>query len=164
MNKTIIFIILRVCSFIAIAFYVLHSFKLNEFNFMIDNGEITFEKYMTLKSGINSYLYILPIFLIVDGFYNLTNKKKRIDGTIRMKEYILPEFNHSDERESVLTGKAAKAGLAIILFYTMLVLVSYVFILMSTIPIATFMIFATASIPIVGLIAYYGSYRYYYTK
>ena len=35
-----------------------------------------------------------------------------------MKEMILPEFNSSDEREAVITGKAAKDALSAILIFT----------------------------------------------
>ena len=35
-----------------------------------------------------------------------------------MKEMILPEFNSNDEREAVITGKAAKDALSAILIFT----------------------------------------------
>lgn len=159
-----VFIILRILSFIAVGFYVFHAFKIAEFNTLLDNQLISFEEYIALRNNIYFYLFFLPIFFLIDGTYNLFNKKKRQDGTINMREFLLPEFNHSDEREAVLTGKAAKASLAVILYYTIFVLVSYILFLYSTTPATHYMIFATVSIPIVGLVTYYSSYRYYYAK
>ena len=139
-------------------------FKFAEFDRLIENGIISFDEYVKLKDSVRPYFYILPIFFAMDGINNLLNKKKRQDGTVNMREFLLPEFNHSDEREAVLTGKSAKAALAVVLFYTVFILLSYSLFTNSQIPATTYMIFATASIPIVGLLTYYLSYRYYYAK
>lgn len=138
------------------------NFKLIEWNQLLDNGEILFDEYESLRKNSQTYNLLILFLFILYSFLNLRNKKQRIDRDISLREYILPEFNHSDERESVLTGKAAKAGLAITFVYSILVLSSFIF--PSNENRLYFMLFGTASIPIVGLISYYISYRYYYSK
>ena len=164
MKKLPVAIILRIFSLIAIGFYVFHMFKLAEFYLLLDQKQISFEQYMDLKASIRGLAFLLPLFFLIDGFYSLIKMKRRKDGTINMREFLLPEFNYDDEREAELTGKAAKASLAVIFIYTIFVLLSYVLFLNTTIPVTFYMIFATVSIPIVGLITYYASYRYYFAK
>lgn len=154
----------RILFFVAIALYIYHFFKLNEFNLLFDTREIEFTEYDALRKSIIPYQFALMIFIIFSSIVNFKNKKLRADGRINLREYLLPEFNHSDERESTLTGKAAKASLAIIIAYTGILLFSYALLIDTFKTMPSLVIFTTASIPIVGLIAYYLSYRYYYAK
>lgn len=164
LKKLSMFVILRSLSLLAVGFYVFHAFKIAEFNLLLEQKHISFEKYIELRDSVLFYQWFLPIIFLIDTIYNLINRKKRPDGTINMREVLLPEFNHRDEREAELTGKAAKASLAVIPFYTVFVLLSTVLILTSTITGLHYLTFAIITIPIFGLIVYYFSYRYYYAK
>lgn len=164
MNKFPVAIIVRILLFIAIGFYVFHGFKVAEFESLLEQKSISFEKYIELRDGIRFYLLFFPLFFLIDGLYSWRKYKKRPDGRIILREFLLPEFNYDDEREAELTGKAAKASLAGLLIYTAFISLSYVLVIYSEFPATTYMIFATLSIPIVGLIIYYTSYRYYHAK
>ncbi|MEK4714283.1 MULTISPECIES: hypothetical protein [Sporosarcina] len=82
-----------------------------------------------------------------------------------MKEMIFPEFYSNDEREAVITERAAKDALSAILLFTPIALVAMAlalifegkFRLMVSLLIAS-------SIPIAGMIAYYFSYRHHYLR
>lgn len=160
----IVGIILRILSIISIALYVYYNFKIDEFNSLIDNGEIALAEYNELKNSIRFYVYAPIIFLIVDGFFSISIKKNRADRNISFREYMLPEFNYADERESVLTGKAARISLAVIIVYTTLLLFSYIFFVDVFNITPLLLVLTTTSTPIIGLIIYYLSYRYYYLK
>lgn len=165
MNKFPLAIIIRTLLFIAIGFHVLHAFKVAEFESLLEQRIISFERYIELRDGIRYYLLFFPLCLLINVLYSWRkSKRRRSDGRIDLREFLLPEFNYDDERETEITGKAAKASLAVILIYTAFVSLSYVLLIYSNFPSATYMIFATLSIPVVGLITYYSSYRYYYAK
>ncbi|MBO0586057.1 hypothetical protein [Sporosarcina sp. E16_8] len=82
-----------------------------------------------------------------------------------MKEMILPEFNSNDEREAIITGKAAKNALLAILILTPIALATMALMLTfeGKFPIML-TILTAASIPITGLITYYFSYRHHYLQ
>lgn len=164
MRKTTTGIVIRILYFVVIALLVYNYFKTVEYNLLIDTGQISIEEYNKLINGIKIYLYTLPIILVIDGIFNLDNKKKRLDRKISLREYIMFEFNYSDERESVITGKSAKVALATIIFYTAFILFSFMFLIETFNTMPWILIFTIASIPVVGLIAYLISYRYYYSK
>jgi len=107
-------------------------------------------------------------FSIVLGLIHLQQYKhikNSPDGRFIMKEMILPEFNSNDEREAVITGKAAKNALSAILLFTPIALATMALALTSKgeFPLMLTLLIAS-SIPIVGLIAYYFSYRYHYLQ
>ena len=82
-----------------------------------------------------------------------------------MKEMILPEFNSNDEREAVITGKAAKDALSAILIFTPIAIAAMALVLTfeGEFPLMLSLLIAS-SIPIAGLIAYYFSYRHHYLR
>jgi hypothetical protein len=164
MRKKTLGIVLRILSIVVIAIAVYNYFRLEEYILLLDNGQISPEEYNKFINGIKIYLYTLPIFFVIDGIFNWDTKKKRRDRKISLREYAMFEFNYPDERESVLTGKSAKVALATIIYYTAIILVLFMFLtdMFNTKP--WFLIFTTASIPVVGLIAYLISYRHYYSN
>ena len=82
-----------------------------------------------------------------------------------MKEMILPEFNSNDEREVEITEKAAKDAFSAVLIFTPIALATMALALTfkGEFPLMLSLLIAS-SIPIVGLIAYYFSYRHHYLK
>lgn len=115
-------------------------------------------------------LYFTLSFWIVLGFIcfqQYKHRKNSPDGRFIMKEMILPEFNSNDEREAEITGKAAKDALSAILVFMPIALaaLALVFILINDgkLPLMLTLLIAS-SIPIVGLMAYYFSYRHQYLQ
>ncbi|MBE1554441.1 hypothetical protein [Sporosarcina limicola] len=160
MKKTTAGMILRISLFVAIALVVYGSYKTGEYSTLLSERKIDFETYQDASLFFKRFNLAIPSFSGIAMLFWFIYTKKDAEGRINVKQETFPEFNHGDEREALLTGKAAKSALAIIIIYTAVILFSYELSLYS-IP---FMIFATASIPIVGLLAYSISYRYYYSK
>lgn len=116
-----------------------------------------------LLTGSQRYItfsFWIVCFLIYVQQYRY--EKSRANGRIILKEMILPEFNSDDEREAVLTGKAAKAALATIIVFSVFLIFGFSFILTFDVNLPLLLYFAIITVPISGLIAYYFSYRYYY--
>ena len=138
---------------------------------------ITFSLHMTgifyydSTTSLNSpRLYFTLSFWFILGlicFQQYKFRKKSPDGRFVMKEMILPEFNSNDEREAVITGKAARDALSAILIFTPIALMASGLVLILTydgkLPLLMTLLI-TSSIPIVGLITYYFSYRHHYLQ
>jgi len=116
--------------------------------------------------GINPYILIaFMILLLFMSRQQHIYKKSRPNETIRYREKVLPEFNINDEREAEITGYAAKNALAFILMYSPFALAIVAFLLYNENPYSILLIFLTiATIPVIGLIVYYFTYRNDYLK
>ncbi|XKH49811.1 hypothetical protein LG275_09230 [Chryseomicrobium palamuruense] len=103
------------------------------------------------------------IFLVIVFTLLLVNLiqlwKVRKSKTIRIEDYILPEYDVSDERAREITGRAVKYAFVAILLYSFFALGSYMYIPEYFLDYMWYPIAVTASIPIVGLIVYYSSYK-----
>jgi hypothetical protein len=135
---------------------------------------ITFSLHMTgifyYDSTTSLNLYFTLSFWFILGlicFQQYKFRKNSPDGRFIMKEMILPEFNSNDEREAVITGKAARDALSAILIFTPIALMASGMVLILTydgkLPLLMTLLI-TASIPVVGLITYYFSYRHHYLQ
>ena len=112
-----------------------------------------------LYSTLSFWLVLLLIFIQQHKY-----KKSRPDGRIILKELILPEFNSVDEREALLTGKASKAAFATVIAFSFILVFIFSFILIFDVDPTFLGYLAILSVPISGLVAYFLSYRYYYSK
>lgn len=124
--------------------------------------------YSSPTSLSSSRLYFTLSFWIVLGLIHFQQYKfikNSPDGRFIMKEMILPEFNSNDEREAVITGKAAKDALSAILIFTPIAIATMALALTfkGEFPLILSLLIAS-SIPIAGLIAYYFSYRHHYLQ
>lgn len=91
--------------------------------------------------------------------------KGQPDARPLTKDLVLPEFSSRDEREMELTGKAAKDALSAVLLSTPVLLTLMAMTMVSESTLSLFLTFlCVVSIPIVGLIAYYFSYRHHYLQ
>jgi hypothetical protein len=135
---------------------------------------ITFSLHMTgifyYDSTTSLNLYFTLSFWFILGlicFQQYKFRKNSPDGRFIMKEMILPEFNSNDEREAVITGKAARDALSAILIFTPIALMASGMVLILTydgkLPLLMTLLI-TSSIPVVGLITYYFSYRHHYLQ
>ena len=152
MKSLTIAVSLRISSLMMVSLYMFSLLNLNAFNDIL----IGFTPYI---------LIVFMIVLLLMARQQHIYEKNRSNGRLTLREKILPEFNSNDERETELTGIAAKNSFSIILVYSpiMILLVSLLF--LSEVQYALLFTFlAISSIPILGLITYYFSYRYYYSK
>jgi len=116
--------------------------------------------------GLNPFLFVgFMIALLLMSRQQHIYKKNHPTGHLAYQERVLPEFNTNDERESELTGKAAKTAFSIIILTTPILLVLLGFIMIAESAHALhYTYLAFISLPIIGLLAYYFSYRHYYLK
>ena len=131
--------------------------------YLFEFFNLTTSKYLM---GINPYILIaFMILLLFMSRQQHIYKKSRPNETIRYREKVLPEFNINDEREAEITGYAAKNALAFILMSTPFALAIVAFLLYYENPYSILLTFLTiATIPIIGLIVYYITYRNDYLK
>jgi hypothetical protein len=77
-----------------------------------------------------------------------------------VKDETFPEFTYADEREALLTGRAAKIGLSILIYYSFVILLLFG-LFIQNIPV---LVALAVSIPIVGLLGYFISYKILISK
>lgn len=103
------------------------------------------------------------IFLIIGFTLIIANLiqfwKIRKTKHVRLEDYILPEYDVSDERAREITGRAVKYAFGAILLYSFFALGSYMVIPEYFLDNMWYPMAITASIPIIGLIVYYASYQ-----
>ncbi|OZS78090.1 hypothetical protein CF394_07600 [Tetzosporium hominis] len=113
---------------------------------------------VTLGPPIYGQLFLLVTFtLLIVNVIQLWKVRK--SKTIRLEDYILPEYDVSDERARDITGRAVKYAFGAILLYSFFALGSYMYIPQYFLDYMWYPFMITASIPIVGLIVYYTSYK-----
>ncbi|QUW22651.1 hypothetical protein JSQ81_03445 [Sporosarcina sp. Marseille-Q4063] len=151
MKNLTIAILLRVSLLIIICFYLSEIINFSTSKYSI---------------GINPYIFIaFIILLLLMSRQQHVYKKSRPNETIRYREKILPEFNIKDEREAEITGYAAKNALSFILMFTPFAMAFVAYLLYYEKPFSMILTFLTmASIPIIGLVVYYITYRNDYLK
>lgn len=152
MKSLTIAVSLRIFTLLMVGLYVL---ILNDFNFISD-----------FLRGIDLYIYAgFIIALLLMSRQRHIYKMNHPTGRLTYQESVLPEFNSNDERESELTGRAAKTAFSLIILLTPVTLILLGFIIISESKhILLYTYLAFISLPIIGLIAYYFSYRNSYLK
>ncbi|MDI2588841.1 hypothetical protein OR571_17470 [Psychrobacillus sp. NEAU-3TGS] len=161
LTVTVILRILLIISFAVLAFV---NLKNNQLSDMFLNKEISFDYYRENRINAGFYGLIAIIIGMINSSYTQHLSKKRNNGRIKMREVVIPEMTHEDERESEITGKSAKAAFSVIVVFTIPLLISF-----SMIPYAihsplNYAIFAIAILPIVGFITYLITYKVLYSK
>ncbi|WP_438311368.1 hypothetical protein [Sporosarcina sp. FA9] len=103
------------------------------------------------------------IALLLDSRQQHIYKKNHLTGRLTYQERVLPEFNSNDERESELTGKAAKNAFSIIILLMPIILVLLGFMMIFNSPhLFMYTYLSFIAIPIIGLLTYFFSYRFHY--
>ncbi|MFJ7934908.1 hypothetical protein [Sporosarcina sp. NPDC096371] len=151
MNNLTVAVILRVLFFITLGLFAFNLLHLGTPDYL---------------RGSNLYL-ALPfwIVLFIIQIREYSYSKSQPDGRFIMKDMVLPELSSKDEREMELTGKASKDALSAVLVFApiSLLLLGMTMLSEGALPLLlTFLL--VAAIPIVGLIAYYFSYRHHYLQ
>lgn len=146
MKNLTVAIVLRILFFITLALYALN---------------------VGYFGSLSNFYFSLPYWIVLCLLYLQMKKqyKRHPDGRPLTKDIVLPEFASNDEREIVLTGKAAKDALSAVLLSTPVFLILLGVTMGFEGAVSLFLCFLlVAAIPIVGLIAYYFSYRYHYLQ
>lgn len=109
-------------------------------------------------------LRILFVLTIVVMHFHQRKISKTSGGLILYNGHIIPALNPSDEREKEVNGEAYKIAFSSMFVVSFIVIgLAAVFTLLEqTIQIPA-IFFSIAIIPISGLIAFYVSYRHYYS-
>ena len=114
--------------------------------------------YVTFGPKIYGDIFLLIGFILILAnliqFWKIRKKKN-----IRLEDYILPEYDVSDERARDITGRAVKYAFGAVLLHSFFALGSYMKIPEYFLDYMWYPIAITASIPIVGLLVYYASYQ-----
>ncbi|QFF99112.1 hypothetical protein PB01_09865 [Psychrobacillus glaciei] len=155
MKNLLITIVLRILLIISFAIFAFVLVKNAQLSDMFLKREISFEYYMENEVNTGLYNVVALFFATLNSWYTHYQSKKRNNGRIIMKEIVIPEMIHDDERESEITGKSAKAAFSIMFVFSFILMASF-----SLVPYAlnnplSYAVFAIASLPIVGFIAYF---------
>jgi len=154
-------VILRALLYASLAFMVYDFVRVQQQFELMNRGYIDgFSVYINKLPG--QLFIVFTIILLLMNVVQLIVVKKNKQAKI--KDYILPEYDVSDERSVEVTGKAVRISFVFILVYSFFILGSYMFIPNYFLDYVWYPMFSTASIPIVGLIIYLVSFRVIYSR
>lgn len=154
-------VILRALLYASLAFMVYDFVRVQQQFELLSRGYIDgFSVYISNWPG-QLFIVITIILLLMNVVQLIVVKKNK---QAKIKDYILPEYDVSDERSVEVTGKAVRISFVFILVYSFFLLGSYMFIPNYFLDYIWYPMFSTASIPIVGLIIYLISFRVLYSR
>ncbi|MGF2616254.1 hypothetical protein FZC84_00550 [Rossellomorea vietnamensis] len=107
------------------------------------------------------FMILTAILVILNAIQMFSMKKKK---QAKVEDYILPEYDASDERTVEITGRAVRFAFGFVLLFSFLILGSYMFIPTYFLDFVWYPMFTTASIPIAGLIVYLISFKVLYSR
>ncbi|MGD6801906.1 hypothetical protein ACQCVK_19925 [Rossellomorea vietnamensis] len=107
------------------------------------------------------FIVITIILVILNVIQMFAMKKKR---QAKVEDYILPEYDASDERSVEITGRAVRIAFGFILLSSFLLLGSYMLVPTYFLDFVWYPMFTTAAIPIIGLAAYLISFKVLYSR
>ena len=159
---TIVLRILLIISFAMLAFMQVKDIQLSD---MLLNDEISYEYYKENEINTSLYGLIFMILTVINSYYTQYLSKKRNNGRILMKEIVIPEMNlNDDEREAEITGKSAKAAFSVIVIATFVVLAFFALVIPYLDNPLPYSVFTIATLPIIGLLTYFITYRVLYSR
>ena len=159
---TIVLRILLIISFAMLAFMHVKDIQLSD---MFLNDEISYEYYKENEINTSLYGLIFMILTVINSYYTQYLSKKRNNGRILMKEIVIPEMNlNDDEREAEITGKSAKAAFSVIVIATFVVLAFFALVIPYLDNPLPYSVFTIATLPIIGLLTYFITYRVLYSR
>lgn len=154
-------VILRVLLYASLAFMVYDFVRVQQQFELMSRGYIDgFSVYISNWPG-QLFIVTTIILLIVNVIQLIIVIKNK---QAKVENYILPEYDVSDERSVEVTGKSVRISFVFILLYSFFVLGSYMFIPNYFLDYVWYPMFSTASIPIVGLIVYLISFKVLYSR
>lgn len=160
MQKTTAGIGLRIITFILIGLYTFSLYKLDVLSTLLMERKIDFNTYVLKTRFYDLFKLALTSIFFLNVIFMFFFTKKDAEGRISVKDETFPEFTYIDEREALLTGRAAKIGLSILIYYSFVILLLFG-LFIQNIPV---LIALAVSIPIVGLLGYFISYKLLISK
>ena len=149
-------IFLRIMLFVSLAFLVFDYLRVEQLFIQMERGFIDEISVGIIKWPV--YVFIGVVVLLIANeiiqFFQVRKNKNSI-----LSAYLTAEYDVSDERAVENTQKAVSLSFVVILSYSFFMIASYLFIPNYVIDHIWFPMFTTASIPIVGLLAYLITYK-----
>lgn len=154
-------IIMRSLLYVSLGIMVYNSVRVEQQFELLGRGYI--DGFSVNIDNMVGHIFIgITIILVIMNVIHLLFMGKNKQA--KMEDYILPEYDASDERSVEITGKAVRFAFAFILLYSFLILGSYMFIPNYFLDFVWYPMFTTASIPVVGLIFYLISFKVLYSR
>lgn len=154
-------VILRCLLYASLAFMVYDVVRVEQQFELLGRGYIDeFSVYISNWPG--QVVFVITIILLVVNIIQLIVVKRNKQA--KVKEYLLPEYDVSDERSVETTGKAVRIAFVFILLYSFIIIGSYMFVPNYFLDYVWYPMFSTASIPIIGLIVYLISFKILYYR
>lgn len=155
--KVTLMTILRIMLYVSLATMVIFYVTVEQNVLLMVRGyEEGFE--VTFGPKIYGVIFLMIGFTLIIAnliqFWKIRKTKH-----LRLEDYLLPEYDVSDERARDITGRAVKYAFGAILLYSFFALGSYMVIPEYFLDYMWYPMAITASIPIIGLIVYYASYQ-----
>ncbi|MFC4025536.1 hypothetical protein ACFOUV_17285 [Oceanobacillus longus] len=154
-------VILRSLLYVSLAIMVYDFVKVEQQFELLRRGYIN-EFSVSIGNQAGLVFVVITIILAIMNVIQLLVMKKNKQA--KVEDYMLPEYDSSDERSVEITGKAVRFAFVFVLLYSFLVLGSYMFIPTYFLDYVWYPMFTTASIPVVGLIAYLISFKVIYSR
>ncbi|WP_336823434.1 hypothetical protein [Sporosarcina sp. USHLN248] len=159
--KVTIAVFLRAMFLISTALMVYDYIKIEQYFIQMERGIIDgFEVYISPFYG-NLFAVVSVLFLLANIIQLIVVKRNK---NAEVKSFLTFEYDVTDERTVDITRKSVSYAFAVLLIYSLIVIGSYMFIPNYFLDYPWYPIFATASIPIVGLITYLISFKVYQYK
>ncbi|WP_042220673.1 hypothetical protein [Oceanobacillus manasiensis] len=156
-------VILRSLLFVSLAVMVYDSVRVEQKFELLGRGYIDgFSVNISNQAGI-IFLVIFILFFILNVIQIVVMKRNK-SKQAKVEDYLLPEYDTSDERAVDITGRAVRFSFGFILMYTFIILGSYMFIPTYFLDYVWYPMFSTASIPVFGLIVYLISFKILYAR
>ncbi|MCA1011580.1 hypothetical protein [Halobacillus halophilus] len=154
-------VILRTLLYISLAIMVYDFVRIEQQFELLGRGYIDSFS-VNVGNQVGQVFIVITIILVIMNVFQLFVMKR--NKRAKVEDYILPEYDASDERSVEITGKAVRFAFVFILLYSFLILGSYMFVPNYFLDFVWYPMFTTASIPIIGLIVYLISFKIIYSR
>ncbi|MGM0845691.1 MAG: hypothetical protein ACQEUT_11995 [Bacillota bacterium] len=159
--KLYLIVLLRSLLFVSLAIMVYDVVWVEQQFELMQRGYI--EGFSTEVSTLMGQVFIIiTIILVILNVVQMIAMKRNKQA--KAEDYILPEYDASDERSVEITGRAVRFAFGFVLLYSFLILGSYMLVPNYFLDIVWYPMFTTASIPVVGLIAYLIAFKVLYSR
>ncbi|WP_255639758.1 hypothetical protein [Aquibacillus saliphilus] len=154
-------VILRSLLYVSLAVMVYEFVRVEQYFELLGRGYIDGFS-VNIGNQAGQIFVVITIILVILNVLQLLVMKKNKQA--KVEDYILPEYDASDERSVEITGKSVRFAFVFVLLYSFLILGSYMFVPNYFLDYVWYPMFTTASIPVVGLIVYLISFKVLYSR
>jgi hypothetical protein len=159
--KLYLIVLLRSLLFMSLAIMVYEVVWVEQRFELLGRGYI--EGFSTqINNQMGQLFMIITVILVIINVIQIVAMKK--NNQAKAEDYILPEYDASDERSLEITGRAVRFAFGSVLLFSFLILGSYMFVPNYFLDFVWYPMFTTAFIPVVGLIVYLISFKMLYSR